>query len=129
MANVNDRIRELNRQEALREAELDERTSITAIPASALSRANIEALQAELKAWVLGSSVQNLKRWLSIILERIVIKGDQVEVVGKTAGIMAILDTQKEMRTTDVTAVRTSCNKWQPVGDSNPCDRTENPAS
>ena len=128
-ADVNERIRQLNREKALREAELDERMSITAIPADALSQASIEALQAELKAWVHTSPVENVKRWLNTILDRIVLNGDQVEVVGKTAGIMGILDTKEKARTTDVTAVRTSCNKWQPVGDSNPCDRTENPAS
>jgi hypothetical protein len=64
---------------------------------------------------VLTSPPGAIRQYLNIILEKIIVHGHNIEIVGKTAGVMGILSMQNEEDEQGVTKVRIYRNEWQPV--------------
>jgi hypothetical protein len=128
-ADMADRVKELKRTQKGLEAELAKRTSIQQLPAHYSRPEYIESVRQELRGIFENGSHQLKTRYLNILLEEIVVDGDKVHVKPKGEGIIASLENSGRNGDGGVGKVISLSDKWQPVGDSNPCDRTENPAS
>lgn len=129
VGDVAERVKELQvRQKALA-IEYAERTEPKTIPDDALTPEAIAVLQARFRDVFVNGPITVIKRYLSILLEDILVEADTLHVRGKTAGLMAALEQKENVRTDDVTAVRTTSNIWRPQGDSNPCRRRERAVS
>ena len=88
---------------------------------------NIARVQRELRSLIKTSPPGSIREYLRIILDKIIVKGYDIEIHGYTAGVMATLAVNKDDNEQGVTRVSVQGDRWQPVGDSNPCDGTENP--
>jgi hypothetical protein len=130
---VADRLRELKTRKKELQAELAERLKPQELPAHMATQENIRQVQDFLKALFFGDDKALVKRYLTYLLEEVVLDGKVVVIRAKTEGMLATLAQGKDLRKNGtagvISGVIHSSNKWQPVGESNPCDRTENPAS
>ena len=116
VADVAERLKSLKQDKVQQEIELRERLSIDSLPKDVLSKGNIEALQDNLKALFATATPAAKKQWLQIILEKIVITGDDVMFHGSAPGLLALAEHKENARTGDIAPVRASSNLWQPVG-------------
>lgn len=126
---VGDRVKILTADKHKFKAELAKRTAIHELPASIASDENIAKIQEQLRSIIAAASPGGIREYLNIILDKIIVNGNSIEIHGFSAGVMATLAVNIDENTGSVTRVRAERDKWQPVGDSNPCDGTENPAS
>ena len=60
-----------------------------------------------------------VKQYLTLLLENITPKGygNDLEVVGRTSGLVAAVESENEKRTADLATVRSSSLKWRPICD------------
>lgn len=126
---VADRFRELGTKKRALEAELNERNGKTTFPAAYMKKENIVKIQAQLREVFHSAAIRVKKQYLDILIESITFDGTKVEVKARNNGMIAVLEEPSALKPDDAAGVISSYNKWQPLGDSNPCDRTENPAS
>ena len=91
------------------------RANIHELSASLTSDENIAKVQSSLRQMVLTSPPGAIRQYLNIILEKIIVHGHNIEIVGKTAGVMGILAMQNEEDEQGVHKVRIYRNEWQPV--------------
>ncbi len=123
---MGERVKELRLKKKGLEGELANRTTIQELPAYFSRPKYIEQIRGELRGIFANSNQHLKKRYLRILLEDIVVDGKQVTVKARNAGIIAALETGGGNGNGGVAKVISSCNKWQPLGGSNPCDGTEN---
>jgi len=93
------------------------------------SMPHVVKVQEQLKDIFRTASSRVKKQCLRVLIEHIIIDGKRVEVNVRNDGIIAVLENLEVLGAGDVVKVMFEVKKWQPVGESNPCDRTENPAS
>ena len=93
---VGDRVKNLTADQRSLKAEFTRRTKIHALPASLTSDENITKVQSSLRQMVLTSPPGAIRQYLNIILEKIIVHGHNIEIIGKTAGVMGILSMQNE---------------------------------
>lgn len=126
---MSDRVSVLKVERMNLQEELEQRTSIKELPANLTSPENIKVIQNELRKVVLAGTPQTVKRYLSLLIERIVIDGNKVTIRMKNEGILAVLEQKEKLSTGGVTPVLNSIYKWRPQGDLNPCRRRERAVS
>ncbi len=127
---VRERTGSLKEQKKALEMELERIRAPKALPPHLSKLENIKKIQQSLRDTFLNGTPGLIKRYLGIILKEVVINGDEVTITGQTAGVMALLDTsENEKSTPGVTGVLYSCHKWRPQRDSNPCRRRERAVS
>ncbi len=105
---VDGRLRELKEEIARHEAEVERLHALGGV-----GEEQITATVNDIRETV--SSYENprlVRRYLSKVIDRVTVEGKTMKVKAKS-----------------VTEFLPSVLKWQPVGESNPCDGTENPAS
>ncbi len=125
-----DRVVPLQEQKRRLELELERRRAPKELPTHLSRMENILKIQEAMRQLFTQNKPTVVKRLLGVLVKEIVINGEDVTLVGQPAGLMALLENGSKMRgSVEVTEVLNSCYKWQPVGDSNPCDKTENLAS
>lgn len=124
------RVDTLEIQKKQLELELERRRAPKELPPHLGRKDNILKIQESMRQLFTQSKPTVVKRLLRTLVKEIVINGDDVTLIGHATGLMAMVETgSKQKSTPEVTEVLNSCYKWQPVGDSNPCDKTENLAS
>ena len=126
---VNERIRGLKREQEDAEAELVARTTVTDLPAHLTRPDTLAKIQQSIRDTIISGSPDLKKHYLKLLLDSVVYSKERVEITAKSAGVVGMLEADVEPSARGVAAVRSSIQKWQPVGDLNPCDGTENPAS
>ena len=129
MKDIADRLRELKEQENRLAHEIDARSNIVDIPKLFIETDDLEKIQEQLKEVFRNAPTRTKRQYLGALVEYIRFDGEKVEVKAKSDGIIAVLQAGEDLNEENVTAVISQCKNWQPVGDSNPCNGTENPAS
>ena len=124
------RVDTLEIQKKQLELELERRRAPKELPPHLGRKDNILKIQESMRQLFTQSKPTVVKRLLRTLVKEIVINGDDVTLIGHATGLMAMVETgSKRKSTPEVTEVLNSCYKWQPVGDSNPCNGTENPVA
>jgi site-specific DNA recombinase len=123
---VAERFRELAAKKRAMEDEYAQRSTIQPFPAELAKTENVARIQERLKEVFRTASSHTKKQYLHALVEHIVFDGKRVEVKARNDGIIAVLENLEALEAGDVAKVISQAKKWQPVGDSNPCDRTEN---
>ena len=91
---------------------------------------NLEKIQEQLKDVFRNAPARIKQQYLEALVEYIRFDGEKAEVKTKSNGSIAALQVGKDLNEENVTVVISQCKKkWQPAGDSNPCDGTENPGA
>lgn len=129
MEDVAERFRELGAKKRALEFEFAERSALTTFPAALTKTENVVKLQAQLREVFRTASMRVKKQYLDALIEYITFDGVKVEVKARNDGIIAILEDPAALKPESVAGVISISQKWQPVGESNPCDKTENLAS
>ncbi len=129
MKDIADRLRELKEQENRLAHEIDARSNIVDIPKLFIETEDLEKIQEQLKEVFQNAPTRTKRQYLGALVEYIRFDGEKVKVKAKSDGIIAVLQAGKDLNEENVTAVISQCKNWQPVGDSNPCNGTENPVA
>ena len=126
---VAERFRELAAKKRELEEEYAQRSAVKAFPKELAETENLVRIQEQLKEVFRTASAHVKKQYLHVLIERMVFDGKQVQVKARNDGIIAVLENLEALEAGEVTKVISQVKKWQPDGDSNPGDGTENPTS
>lgn len=99
IADVGDRLKDLKVRHAKLKAEYDERTSVELPSDEDITPEKITALQSAMREALRSGTHQMVKQYLGILLKEVVVDGEQFTMVGKTEGMLAVLEENKNVRT------------------------------
>lgn len=126
---VAERFRELAAQKRALEEEYARKSTVKTFPAELAQTENVTRVREQLKE-AFGKATSHVKKlYLHMLIDYIVFDGKRVEIKARNDGIIAVLDSLEALENGDVATIKSQLKNWQPLGDSNPCDGTENPAS
>ena len=97
---VRERTGSLKEQKKALEMELERIRAPKALPPHLSKLENIKKIQQSLRDTFLNGTPGLIKRYLGIILKEVVINGDEVTITGQTAGVIALLDTSENEKST-----------------------------
>lgn len=123
---VAERFRELAAQKRELEEEFTRKSAIKTFPAELAHTENVVKVQEQLKEVFRTASSHVKKQYLRVLIEHIIFDGKRVEVKARNDGIIAVLENLEALETGDVAKVMFEAKKWQPVGNSNPFDKSAN---
>lgn len=80
-------------------AEYDERTSVELPSDEDITPEKIAALQSAMREALRSGTHQMVKQYLAVLLKEVVVDGEHFTMVGKTEGMLAVLEENKNVRT------------------------------
>ena len=126
---VAERLQQLKDQKKNIEKELGRYRDMPDLPDHLLEPESLQEIQESLRSMFDGQNPKLVKRYLTFLIDKIEVSPDKVTISGDSGAVLATIDAKDKCIASDFAGVMHSNDKWQPVGESNPCDGTENPAS